>query len=73
MSIQHSSFQIPTNWHITTDHVILRRYEESRQAINEGRAVLEEIAGDSADTIMADETAHRKRSAQDDDVEESNK
>jgi hypothetical protein len=48
-------------------------YEESRQAINEGRAVLEEIAGDSADTIMADETAHRKRSAQDDDVEESNK
>ncbi len=42
-------------------------YEESRLAIEEGRAVLSEIGASAStathDTMMGDETAHKKRSA----------
>ena len=37
-------------------------YKESQKCIDEGKRVLSEIAG-SGDTIMGDETAHMKRSA----------
>jgi hypothetical protein len=37
-------------------------YKESKKCINEGVAVLREIAG-SGDTIMGNETFHLKRSA----------
>jgi hypothetical protein len=42
-------------------------YEESRLAIEEGKAVLSEIGASAStptnDTMMGDETAHKKRSA----------
>ena len=37
-------------------------YEESKKCIDEGKAVLKEIAG-SEDAIMGDKTSHLKRSA----------
>jgi hypothetical protein len=39
-------------------------YVESRMAIEEGKAILSQIGAD--DTMMGDETAHKKRSATDD-------
>jgi hypothetical protein len=46
-------------------------YEESRLAIKEGRAVISEIGASASsatdDTMMGDETAHKKRSAIEDD------
>jgi hypothetical protein len=45
-------------------------YEESRLAIQEGHAVLNEIASSDEDSvIMGDETAHKKRGNDDYDSE----
>jgi hypothetical protein len=43
-------------------------YKEGRTAIEEGKAILREVAGSTAhtnnDSIMGDETAHKKRAAE---------
>ena len=41
-------------------------YKEGRTAIEEGKAILREVAGSAGtnDSIMGDETAHKKRAAE---------
>lgn len=37
-------------------------YQTGQEALNEGRALLDEVSGNnSSDSIMGDETSHRKR------------